>query len=149
MAAFQGQAVSPSTALAAATAKTVLQLVAVANHRVKILGYSVAFDGASTTAVPVLVEMVRQSTAGTSSVNTPTKRDTDISDTLLTTARDTITVEPTTTDVMEEMLVHPQQGLIVLYPLGMEPIIGGGNRIGIRCTAPAVVNARVSMIFEE
>lgn len=149
MAAFQGQAVSPSEALAAATAETVLQLVAATNHRIKLLGFSVAFDGASTTAVPVLVELVRQSTAGTSSACTPTKRDDSIADTLLTTARQQCTVEPTTGDIMEEWLVHPQQGIVIMYPLGMEPICGGGDRIGIRATAPAVVNCRVAMIFEE
>lgn len=149
MAALQGQSVSPSEALAAATAETVLQLVAAANHRIKLLGFSASFDGASTTAVPVLVELVRQSTAGTSSANTPTKRDDSIADSLLTTARQQFTVEPTTGDIMEEYLCHPQQGLVILYPLGVEPICGGGDRIGIRVTAPAVVNCRVTMIFEE
>ena len=149
MAAFQGQAATTEIALTAATAKTVVQLVAAANHRVKILGWGVFFDGTSTTAEPVQVRLLRQTTAGTMSALTPTKRDDSIADTLLTTAQHTATAEPTAGDLLEAIEVHPQQGYQVLYPLGVEPIIGGGDRVGIECTAPAGVNVRATVLFEE
>jgi hypothetical protein len=149
MAAFQGQANTAEIALAAATAKTVLQLVAAANHRVKVLGFGVYFDGVSTTAEPVQVRMLRQTTAGTMTALTPVKRDDSITDTLLTTAQHTATVEPTASDVLEVAEVHPQTFLEKWYPLGAEPIIGGGDRLGIECTAPATVNVRAQLIFEE
>lgn len=149
MAAFQGQAATAEIALTAATAKTVLQLVAAANHRVKILGWGVFFDGTSTTAEPVQVRLLRQTTAGTMTALTPTKRDDSIADTLLTTAQHTATAEPTAGDLIEAIEVHPQQGYQVLYPLGVEPIIGGGDRVGIECTAPAAVNVRAVALFEE
>lgn len=149
MAAFQGQASTAEIALTAATAKTVLQLVAATNHRDKILGWGVFFDGTSTTAEPVQVRLLRQTTAGTMSALTPTKRDDSIADTLLTTAQHTATAEPTAGDVLEALEVHPQQGYQVFYPLGAEPIIGGGDRVGIECTAPASVNVRATIIFEE
>lgn len=149
MAAFLGQAATAEIALTAATAKTVLQLVAAANHRDKLLGWGVFFDGTSTTGEPVQVRLLRQTTAGTMSALTPTKRDDSIADTLLTTAQHTATAEPTAGDLLEAIEVHPQQGYQVLYPMGAEVIIGGGDRVGIECTAPAGVNVRATMIFEE
>jgi len=149
MAAFQGVIQSAEVALTAATAKTVIQLVAAANQRVKILGWGVFFDGTSTTAEPVQVTLARQSTAGTTSALTPVKVDDSLAETLLTTARHTATAEPTTGDVVDVIEVHPQQGYEKLYPLGQEIIVGGGDRLGIICTAPAAVNVRAKMFFEE
>jgi len=150
MAAFQGQGSTAEITLTAATAKTVIQMVAAANHRVKILGWGVFFDGTSTTAEPVQVRLLRQTTAGTMTALTLTKRDDSIADTLLTTAQHTATgTEPTAGDLLESIEVHPQQGYQVLYPLGGEVIIGGGDRLGIECTAPAGVNVRATVIFEE
>lgn len=149
MAAFQGQAVTAEVALAAATAKTVLQLVAAANHRVQVLEWSVAFDGTSTTAEPVLVELLRQTTAGTMSALTPVKMDDSLSETLQTTAQHTATAEPTAGDVLRRIEVHPQQGFVQEFGLGNEIIVGGGDRVGIRCTAPAVVNVVAGIRFCE
>lgn len=150
MAAFIGIAQTAEVALAAASAKTVLQLVAASNHRVKLLGWGVFFDSTSVSAEPVQVIVVRQTTAGTMSANTPSKMDDSLAETLQTTAQDNATVEPTTgSDELDMAEVHPQSGYEIRYPLGQEPIIGGGDRLGIVCTAPAVVNVRAKMIFEE
>ncbi len=149
MAAFQGQAATAEIALTAATAKTVLQLVAAANHRVRLLSFGIFFDGTSTTAEPVQVRLLRQTTAGTMSALTPTKRDDSIADTLLTTAQHTATAEPTAGDVLEAIEVHPQQGYQCFYPMGAEVIIGGGDRLGLEVTAPAAVNCRALFVFEE
>lgn len=149
MAAFQGVATITEQALGAATQETVLQLVAAANHRVKLLQWGVFFDGTSVSEAPVQVVLQRQSTAGTSSANTPVKIDDSLAETLQTTARDAFTVEPTSGDILWAGEVHPQSGYSEILPLGQEIIIGGGDRIGIRCTAPAAVNARAFMKFEE
>lgn len=137
-------------ALGAATAETVLQIVAPTNQRVKVLGWGVFFDGTSVTAEPVQVILTRQTGAGTSSANTPVRLDGSLSETIQTTARDTFTAEPTSDDATIDVVeVHPQQGYEKLYPLGQEPIIDGGGRLGIKCTAPAAVNCRAKIIFEE
>jgi len=149
MAAFIGSAQITEEALAAATAETLIQLVAVANHRVKVLRWGVSFDGVSVTAEPVQIRLLRQTTAGTGAALTPVKMDDSIADTLLTTAQQDFTAEPTAGDVLESYEVHPQQGVVMMYPLGQEPIIGGGDRMGIEVTAPAVVNARAFFVFEE
>jgi hypothetical protein len=150
MAGLIAEAVCASNALVAATAETLLQLVAAANHRDKLLGWGVFFDGVSPTGVPVLVELMRQTDAGTSSANTPRLvAPSGAAETIQTTARDSFTVEPTPSDILERRLVHPQQGFEIIYPQGGEPTIPGGGRIGIRCTAPAGVNAVAKMKFEE
>jgi hypothetical protein len=149
MAAFIGKAQTAEIALSAATAKTILQLVAASNHRAKLLSWGVFFDGTSATAEPVQVRLLRQTSAGTMSALTPVKNDDSLAETLQTTAQHTATAEPTAGDVLEAIEVHPQGGYEKIYPLGQEPVIGGGDRIGIECTAPASVNVRASVTFEE
>ncbi len=149
MSAFLISLTTAEIALTAATAKTVLQAVAAANHRVRCLGWGVFFDGTSSSAEPVQVRLLRQTTAGTMSALTPTKLDDSLAETILTTAQHTATVEPTAGDVLDVIEVHPQQGYEIRYPMGQEPIIGGGDRLGIECTAPANVNVRAKLLLEE
>ena len=137
-------------ALAAATAKTVLQIVAPTNQRLAILGFSISFDGILATAEPVQVDLVVQTTAGTSSAGTPVKEMVGLgSEAIQTTSRKTITVEPTTTDVLRRYEVHPQSGREVRFGLDDEIILAGGTRLGIRCTAPAIVNCVAHISVEE
>lgn len=151
MAAFQGSAVSAAEiALSAATAKTVLMITAPANHRVRLLGWSVAFDSTNPTAEPVQVELCRYSAAGTFTSLTPAKRDPSLAETLQVTAGHTATVEPSgTTTVIDSLEVHPQMGYEKVYAWGQELLIEGGGRLGIRCTAPAAVNCRAKLDWEE
>ena len=135
-------------ALTGATAKTVIQIVAASNHKVRITGWGVFFDGTSSTAEPVQVRLLRQTTAGTMSSLTPAKKGTD-SETLQTTAQHTATVEPTAGDVLDIAEVHPQGGYEKIYPMGAEIKVAGGGRLGIECTAPVGVNVRAKIEFEE
>ena len=149
MAAFMGKAHTAEVALVADTAKTILQLIAPANHRLKVIGWGVFFDGTSATAQPVKVELLRQTSAGTMSANTPVKWDDSLAETLQTTAQDSATVEPSAGDILERKEVHPQTSYEKIFPLSQEPIVGGGDRIGIRCEADAGVNVRAEITFEE
>ncbi len=149
MAGFEGTIVSSTEqALAAATAETVIQLVAPANHLLKLKGWSISFDGVVVTAEPIIVELYRQTSAGTSSALTPLKVNDSLAETLQATARDKFTAEPTLGDLMDVFEVHPQQGwkevdADYLY------MIAGGARLGIRATAPAAVNCKSWMKYEE
>lgn len=137
-------------ALTAATAKTILQVVAAANHRVSLCGFSVSFDGVTAANEPVNVELLVQSTAGTMSAATPVRDGDPGSETLQTTAQKNATVEPTAGNILRRWLFHPQGG-------GMERSFGyderitipGGTRLGLRCTAPQAVNVVGHMLFEE
>lgn len=149
MAALQFAATTAEVALSAAAAKTVLQVVAPANHRVKVLRWGVFFDGTSVTGEPVQVRLLRQTTAGTMSANTPQKLDGSLAESILSTAQDNASAEPTAGGVLDAIEVHPQGGYEMVFPPGQEPVIPGGGRLGIECTAPAAVNCRAKLVCEE
>lgn len=148
MAGLYGVAQTAEVALAAAGIKTVLQIVAPANHRVKIRGWGVFFDGVSVTGEPVQVQLRLQTTAGTMTALTPVKTK-PAAETLLVTALSNATAEPTASDVLDIAEVHPQSSYEVQYGIGGEIELQGGGRIGIECTAPAAVNVRAKIHFEE
>lgn len=129
--------------------KTLLQVVAAANHAILIDEISISFKGTSNTATPILVQIARQSTAGTMTSLTPVKDPDDTDETLQVTAQHTATVEPTTGDVLMEENVHPQTGYTWQAPFGRAIKIGGGDRLAVRVTAAADVNAAVRVAGEE
>lgn len=150
MARVRARAVPTSAiALVAATAKTVLQLVAAANQRVACRGWSISFDGTVPGNGEVVVELVRQTTAGTASTTvTPVKEGTE-GETLQTTMRYDFSAEPTTTDVLDKQFIHPQTGVEYPFAYDEEILIAGGGRLALRCTAPQNVNCYPKFKFEE
>jgi hypothetical protein len=135
-------------ALTAATTRTVLQLLAPANHRVRVLGWGVFFDGTSSSAEPVQVRVLRQTSGGTMTGLTPVPLR-PVAETILTSTFGSATGEPSANDILDMVEVHPQQGYEVKFPMGQEIIIGTLGRLGIDCTAPAGVNVRAKFFFEE
>lgn len=135
-------------ALTAATAKTVIQLVAPTNQRLKLKRWGVFFDGITSGDAPVQVRLLRQTTAGTMSSLTPVKQVAG-SETVQATAQHTATAEPTAGDVLDAAEVHPQSGYEVIIPFDMPIEIPGGGRIGVECTAPNAVNVRAKLVFDE
>lgn len=135
-------------ALSATVARTVLQVKAPTNHRVKVLGWGVFFDGVNTAAEPVQVRLLRQTSAGTISPLTPASL-TPITEVIQTLAYFQATVEPTPSDVLDMVECHPQQGYEIKFPMGQEIIMAGATWLGIECTSPAVVNVRAKLFFEE
>ncbi len=148
MAALNGVALTSEVALVAATPKTVIQLIAASNHRVRVLGWGVFFDGVSATAEPVQVRLLRQSTAGTMSALTPVEMH-PADETMQTTASYGASAEPTAGDVLDCIECHPQGGYEKWFPPGYEVIVPGSGRLGLELTAPAGVNVRAKFFFEE
>lgn len=114
-------------------AKTLLQVVAPANQRVKVKRVVFTFRGVDATQPPIKVDLLTQTTAGTMSALTPTKDPPDADETIQTTAQHTATAEPTAGTVRRTRLVSPvaayefffgEKGLLVL----------GGTRLGFRVT---------------
>jgi hypothetical protein len=135
--------------LAAATAETVLQVVAASNHPIAIKSLDVTFDGTSATAEPVVVLLVRQTGAGTSSAATP-REETAFGVTLQTTARIDFSVEPSSDDaILRRWNVHPQAGVMEKFGPDDEIILGSAARLGIKVTAPAIVNCQARVSWEE
>lgn len=136
-------------ALAAATAKTVIEITAGANHRALVEQFGFFFDGISGTDQPVVVELIRIGTTGTGTAGTPVKRDPDMSETLQVDFKYNFTVEPTGITVLKRWNIHPQSGYEVILPItGLYPI-PGGDLLGLRFTAPAVVNVIVNVEGQE
>lgn len=129
--------------------KTLLQLVAAANHAIEITEISISFHGVNNTHEPITVELLRQTTAGTMSSLTLVKADDSNGDTFDTTAQHTATVEPTGGDVVRTYAVHPQTGAVIPITDRAPIIVGAGDRIGLRVTAANDVNADAYVCFSE
>jgi len=138
-----------AVALSASTTKTIVQVVASSSKPVRIVEIGVSFDGTSGSATPVAVDLLRQTTAGTSSSLTFVYENPQ-TETAIATALKTFTAEPTAGDILRSWYVTPAGGLFVMqFPLGREPVVGVSGRIGIRCNAPATVNTTAYITFEE
>jgi len=125
-----------AVAAASAAAKTVLQVVA-GTVRPLVKAWEVSFDGADSTKTPVLVELIRQTTAGTSSALTLVKHD-EASMAAISAALQTFTAEPTAGDILASVYLSPAGGIYSYqFPLGDEPVIAASGRIGIRVTTVA------------
>jgi hypothetical protein len=130
---------------------TVLQIVAAANHRVLVHEISIGFKGTTNTDAPILVQVLRQSDAGTGGdALTLAKADESADETLQSTAlKDIDDAEPTgATAVMTEE-VHPQGGYTWQAPFGRPILVKGGTRLGIAVTAGVTVSCVARMVCEE
>jgi hypothetical protein len=130
-------------------AKTLLQIVAPANQRLAVKGYAVSFDGIAGDAEPVVVDVLRQTTAGTMSALTPAKDDGLGTETIQSTAQHTATAEPTAGSILRSDNIHPQTGVEFRFAFDEELLVPGGGRLGLRVTAAANVNAFARFLYEE
>lgn len=140
MSAIVANAKTAKIALTAATLKTILQITAPANQRVKILGWGLFFDeeiGDATPAIPLLVSVGRQ-TGGTGSANTPIKMSPG-TETLQAAAKDNFSVAATTT-IMDSKIVNAQTGYEIFYAPGQEILLAGGELFGIDITPGANIS---------
>jgi hypothetical protein len=152
MAALSGQVSIPSTALPAGSSLTACRLKAPANQRVRVLGYGFFFDGTSNSAQPVQIQIGRISADGTSpSSLTIIPNDEDLTETFQTSAAQSSAHanEPTYSNYLKTLTVHPQLGYEYLAPLGQEIIVKGGGMLGFVINAPATVDVRGYVMFEE
>lgn len=135
----------------AATAKTALQLIAAAQHRVRVVGMSIYFKDTVVTDTPVLVKICRQTTAGTpGSSPALVKKDENMGETIQTTSGINYSgAEPTITDVLETKEIHPQTGEKFFFPFSQELYIKGGNRLGVQITSAQNQTAVVNIEVEE
>ena len=149
MAALQGQVALGSTGLSAATAKTVIRVKVATNQRAKILGYSFYFDGTSNSAQPVEIKIGRISLDGTLTGATILPNEEELTETFQTSVGLNASAEPTYSNYLKTITVHPQLGYEYLAPLGQEILVNGGGMLGFELTAPAAVNVRGYLMVEE
>jgi hypothetical protein len=137
-------------ALVAATAKTVLMIIAPSQFGIDLRSIEVAFDGVTASNEPVLVEIVSstQAGAGTGTSVTPLQGY-GRAITAGFTANKNYSAEPTVLTVLDEFSVSPNGGLIIRdWPLGEGFDQDVSKGLGLRLTAPNTANVRATMKFE-
>lgn len=138
---------SAEVALVAATAKTVLQIVAGASKPLEVYEWWVDFDGTAPTNEHVTVKILRKSAAGTagSSVTPVAKKGAAP----LFTAGQNYSAEGTLDAEVYSHNVHPQDSKHVIWSLGDEIDVPVSGILAIQCTAPAGVNVRAGFGVRE
>lgn len=149
MSRLEGSARVAGVAVAAGVVETLIQLLTVANHRAALLGYGIGGEGTSNTETPGVIDILRQSTLGTGSVLTPRKLQDTISETLLMTATNLYTAEPTPGDLLRTHTVHPQAALDIRDAFSREIILGGAGRLAIRANYAQAQTLDSYLDFEE
>jgi hypothetical protein len=145
----------PSTPLTPNVPKTIGQLKAPANQRLKILGFSLTFNG-STAQLPIQIRFLRQSSAGTSLVAaTPVPIEEGIPETPQATAQvgsQTTQTEPSNTAVLKTVFLPGYSGEEYLETPGNEDQVKGGGYYGIEATNPtgnATISVAGHILYEE
>lgn len=142
-----------NVALSAATAKTVLCVISPSSFGIDLLKVRIGFDGVTSTAVPVLCELMTStlasnSTPGTGNTSATVGQINGRSITAGFTGFYASTSEPTVLTAFDSFPLTPTGGLLFYdYPLSDSPDVGVSSGIVLRCTAPASVNVRASFTF--
>jgi hypothetical protein len=141
-----------SISLAAATAKTCLNVIAPASFGIVCVGFEISFDGVTASAVPAVVELGQSSQAGAGSPAGSPPTPVQIRGQTIAhgcTIGHNYSSEPTTITAAYDWWIDPNKGVLDrLWPLGRELEQGPSKGICVRCTAPATVNVRVSLEWE-
>jgi hypothetical protein len=142
-----------AVALAAATAKSVIGVAAPAQFGVDLTKFRVSFDGATSTAVPVSVELCYATFAtngpGTNSTSITPQQVYGRAITAGFTAASNWTTEPTVLTVVDAWTLPAFNGTAIYdFPFATSPDAAVSQGFVIRCTAAAIVNVRASLWFE-
>lgn len=129
--------------------KTLIQLIAAANHGIELAEMHIGFHGLINSHKPITVTLERQDGDGTMSELTLVKNNDSVTDSLDTTAQHTATVEPTSDGVVRTWTVHPQTGLSIAFPADTRPKVGAGDRMGLVVHAENDVTADACLVFRE
>ena len=122
------------------TTKILLQIAAPTNQRLKIKRWGVFFNeetGDSTPATPFVINIGKH-TASTGGTALTLVKNSIGSETLQSTALHTLTTS--TLSTLDSAMVNAQTGYEVIYPLGDEIIIQGGEKFGIEATSGGTVS---------
>jgi len=151
-----------ATALAAGTGKTLIYINAGSTDQPILVEFGISFDGITSSAVPVLVELCFGTKASNSTPGTGSTTATFLqvrgwpAQTPASAGAVNCSSEPTVLTPVKQWLVTPNAGLLVIQaPLGRETtgVASGtalsGNQYALRATAPAIVNARAYIEIEE
>lgn len=131
------------------TGKTVLTLFNAADRRLAIRGFSVAFDGVSSTAGGAVVQIVTHSSSGTFTASTLSKDVMGTTETLNTSGQFNCSAEPTISTIVRTYNINPMTGYERAFAQDEEIEVNGGTRIGILVTPSSAVNCHAFLNAEE
>jgi hypothetical protein len=137
-----------------AARKTVLQLATPANIPISIVALDVTFDGVTATAVPVLVTLEQQASAGTGGVALtanwgPNPIDPNNPATTVTALKGPwATTEPVMSKIIKAWRVPPTSGLPYQWPLDQEPVCPASGWLAVVVTPAAAVNATATFTWK-
>lgn len=143
-----------AVALSAATPKTVLCVIAPAQFGIDLKTIEIGFDGVSASAVPVLCEVMTStlatnSTPGTGNTTGTVRQVYGRAITAGFTGFYGSTSEPTVLTAIDSFTLTPNGGLVIRdWALGQTFDTDVSTGVVLRCTAPAAVNVRATMVFE-
>ena len=144
-------AIVQAEVIATAATETLVQIVTGATRQAKIKEWGISFDGTSPTATPIRVDLLRQTTAGTSSSLTIIEND-PTGPAPISTALQDFSAEPSASDVLWSEYITPAGGFDrVQLPLGEEIVVDVSTRLGLRAVVPtgSNCNATAYIKFEE
>lgn len=138
-----------AVAMVATVAKTVVQVIGSANDTISPVRIVVSFDGVTSSAVPAVVEVGIITAAGTNTAFTPVQWSGSPLASSCTAGYNS-SAEPTYTRIIDSFYVPVLMGTVIDWrPLGDEPLCAISQGIGIRVTAPAIVNCLASILYSE
>lgn len=154
-------AASEAVALTAATALVTLDVaITAANRRMAVNEIGVTFNGVTSSAVPVIVRLVRTTTAPTGSGTAATLQGATPMDAASPSSLCTAyapgstgwSTAPTVGVTLRTWYVSPTNGLVLQLPLGLEadsPGTPAAAGFGIQCVAPAAVSVNSYLCWVE
>lgn len=129
--------------------KTAASITTVANQRVAIRGFGVAFDGVSSTAGAAEVQLVIHSSSGTFSAMTLSKTLRGTTEAVNSSGNFNASAEPSITAILKSYEVNQMTGYERAFAQDEEIELSGGDRFGIQVRASSAVNGHVFIDAEE
>ncbi len=147
---FSSGVISPGSG----TTKTLLQLTAPANQKVRVEKLRLSGKNVTASDAPTQVELLWQTDAGTGGLSTltPVKLYEDDTETIQSSILYGLwaTTEPSAGGILLSQLVDPKGHYDFLFPPMRELVIAGGSRLGIRVVStPVATSWIISGEFEE
>jgi hypothetical protein len=129
--------------------KTAASLFVAANTRVAVKGFSISFDGVSSTAGAAEVQLVIHSSSGTFSAMTLSKTKRGTTEAIGTSGSFNASAEPSVSAILKSYEVNQMTGYERAFAQDEEIEIAGGERFGILVRASSGVNGHVFIDAEE
>ena len=129
--------------------KTVLTIFNAADRRTAIRGFSVSFDGVSSTAGGAEVTLVIHSSSGTFSAGTISRDFRGTTEAFGSSGQFNASAEPSITAILRSYDVNQMTGYERAFAQDEEIELAGGERFGIQVRASSAVNCHAFMNLEE